>query len=169
MPIAHNVSSASNVPQHTSIQGFKSTLNLIAQIISGYRISQVPTPCSTDPSNVQVNEIPIACHVSYDSNSQDCYHDFTYREFEGLENLFPLDFLICKTLKRNLCRALTVWHMSFLDQWSSYFRDFLSPLHLVLKYHAPSSGSNDGWSLHLDLTPEICSPLLCTPLVLIRI
>jgi hypothetical protein len=169
MPIAHHVSSASNVPQHTSIQGFRSTLNPTARIISGYRISRVPTPCSVDSSNVQVNEIPIACHVSYDSNGQDCYRDFTYREFEGLENLFPLDFLICETLKRNLCRALTVFHVSFLDQRSSCFRDFLSPLHLVLKDHAPSSGSDDGRSSHSDLTPEICSPLLCTPPVLIQI
>jgi hypothetical protein len=92
MPIARHVSSASNVPQHTSIQGFRSTLNPMAQIISGYRISRVPTPCSVDSSNVQVSEIPIACHVSYDSNGQDCYRDFAYREFEGLENLFPLDF-----------------------------------------------------------------------------
>jgi hypothetical protein len=99
MPIARHVSSASKVPQHTSIQGFRSTLNPMAQIISGYRISRVPTPCSVDSSNVQVSEIPIACHVSYDSNGQDCYRDFAYHEFEGLENLFPLDFLIYETLK----------------------------------------------------------------------
>jgi hypothetical protein len=169
MSITRHVSSASNVPQHTSIQGFRSTLNPTAQIISGYRISRVPTPCSVDSSNVKVNEIPIACHMSYDSNDHDCYRDFAYHEFEGLENLFPLDFSICETPKWHLCHALIVRHVSFLDQRSSFFRDFLSPLHLVLKDHAPSSGSDDGRSSHSDLTPEIYSPLLCAPPVLIRI
>jgi hypothetical protein len=52
---------------------------------------------------------------------------------------------------------------------SSYFRDFVSPLHLVLKDRAPSSRSNDGRSSRSDPTSEICSPLLCVPPVCIQI
>jgi hypothetical protein len=50
---------------------------------------EFPHHALVDSSNVQVSEIPIACHVSYDSNGQDCYHDFAYREFEPLSFGFP--------------------------------------------------------------------------------
>ena len=53
------------------------------------RISWVPTPCSVDSYNVQVSKIPIVCHVSYDSNGQDCYRKFTYHKFEPLSFGFP--------------------------------------------------------------------------------
>jgi hypothetical protein len=55
------------------------------------------------------------------------------------------------------------------DGLSSFFQDFVGPLHLAHKDHAPSYGSNDGWSLSSDLTLEIYSLLLCALPILIQI
>jgi hypothetical protein len=72
-----------------------------------------------------------------------------------LAYLYSPDSRICET-PHLLPRVLRI-------ERSPCFRDFVSPLHLALKYHARSSGSNDGRSSHSDLMPEICSPLLRTP------
>jgi hypothetical protein len=69
-----------------------------------------------------------------------------------LAYLYYLDSRICET-PHLLPRFLQI-------ERSPCFQDFVSLLHLALKYCARSSGSKNGRSSCLDLMHEICSPLL---------